>query len=98
MDYTREDYVRMMQYEADAVKRYAAAAERYAAEGHTAAAWEMADIAKTAATCAMQAHERLWEISGGNLTEEEFEVFCLAEEVQYTAKKAARAAAESLRK
>ncbi|HEM3855906.1 TPA: hypothetical protein U1U77_001764 [Streptococcus suis] len=48
----------------------------------------MADIAKTALDCARLAHEALWSLTKGNLTEEEFEAFTKAEEVELTFKKA----------
>lgn len=37
--------------------------------------------------CAEQAHENLWEESNGDLTEEEFEVFCEAETLGMVVKK-----------
>ncbi len=35
----------------------------------------MVDSAHAFAVCAMQAHEALWELSGGELSEEEFTAF-----------------------
>ncbi len=44
----------------------------------------------------MQAHEALWELSGGELTEEEFAAFEKAEIAQTDAAKAERAAAAAV--
>ena len=38
--------------------------------------------------CADEAHEALWELSGGNLTDEEYEIFCDAETLRMDINKA----------
>jgi hypothetical protein len=58
----------------------------------------MADIATVAAKCAMQAHQELWKLSGGTLTDEEFEAFEAAEIAQAEARKATKAAADTVAK
>lgn len=75
----REDAKQGCEYEAATAIRYAEAAISYAREGKTGAAWRMAEIAHAAAKCAAQAHDELWEITNGDLTEEEFEAFEKAE-------------------
>ena len=66
-------------YEASAAKRFSAAAIKKAEAGECKAAWELADTARTAARCAAQAHEALWAITNGELTDEDrrtVEEFC----------------------
>ena len=95
---TRQEAAAGCKAEAAAATRYGNAAIEKAAEGKCNAAWRMADIARTAATCAMQAHEALWDLSGGQLTEEEFEAFEAAEIAVMKANKAAKAAAAAVQK
>ena len=58
----------------------------------------MADTAMTAAKCALQAHEALWELAHGKLTVEEQIWFEEAEIAQTNAHKAANAAANAVAK
>lgn len=74
---------------------YAEKAVAYAEQGFVTKAWSCADTAKTAADCAMTAHEELWELSKGNLTEAEFEAFEKAEIAQAKARAAINAAAKA---
>jgi hypothetical protein len=90
---TREEAAQGCRVSAKTAERYAKAAERFAKEGRKTSAWNMADTAKTAADCAMQAHEVLWNLTGGRLTDEEFEAFEQAEIAQTNARKAAGTAA-----
>ena len=76
----------------------AAKAVSYAEQGLTRLAWNCADTAKMAADCAMNAHDELWELSKGNLTDEEFEAFEKAEIVQAKARQAINAAAKAVEK
>jgi len=82
--------------EAAAAKRFSAAAIKFAQRCECRKAWNMADTARIAATCAMQAHEALWELSGGKLTEKEWQAFEAAEIAQIEAQKAVRAAAAAV--
>ena len=56
----------------------------------------MADAARVAADCVMQAHEELWEMAGEDMTAEEFEAFEAAEIAFQKAATAAKAAAGSI--
>lgn len=82
MEFTREDYVRMMQYEAKAALRFAARAEELIEQNILGTALEMIDTAITASKCAMQAHEKFWEIQNDDITDEEFEAIDRAEYAQ----------------
>ena len=78
--YTNRDEAKQgCEYEATTAIRYAEAAISYAREGKTGAAWRMAEIAHAAAKCAAQAHDELWELTDGELTDAEFEAFEKAE-------------------
>jgi hypothetical protein len=90
---TREEAAQGCRASAKTAEHYMKAAERFAREGRKTSAWNMADTAKMAADCAMQAHEALWDLTNGKLTDEEFEAFEQAEIAQTNARKAARAAA-----
>ncbi|HEK9107210.1 TPA: hypothetical protein SUB18_000901 [Streptococcus equi subsp. zooepidemicus] len=85
---TREEAKQSCIVEAQAVERFSKATEKAMANGNQSWAYDMADIAKTALDCARLAHEALWSLTKGNLTEEEFEAFAKAEEVELTFKKA----------
>ena len=65
----------------------------HAQNGACSKAWALADTARTAARCALQAHEALWNLSGGKLTEKEQAAFEKAEIAQQDAARAERAAA-----
>ena len=73
----------------------AAKAVSYAEQGLTRLAWNCADTAKMAADCAMNAHDELWELSKGNLTDAEFDAFEKAEIAQAKARTAINAAAKA---
>ena len=74
---------------------YAERAVAYAEQGFVTKAWNCADTAKMAADSAMKAHDELWELSKGNLTEAEFEAFEKAEIAQAKARMAINAAAKA---
>ena len=82
MDFTREDCVRRMQYEAKAALRFAAKAEEYIEQNILGAAIDMLDTAVTASKCAMQAHEKFWELQNDDITDEEFKAIDTAEHAQ----------------
>ena len=93
---TRKTAAAACKAEAATAIRFADSAIRKAAEGLTTAAWSLADTARTAATCAMQAHEELWDLAVGQLTASELEAFEAAEIAVRKADEAARAAAASV--
>lgn len=95
---TRREAKEACKREAAFAKRYSEAAIKKAENGECTKAWGLADTARMAAKCALQAHEALWSLSKGNLTESEMKAFELAEIAQTDAAKAERAAAESVRK
>ena len=84
--------------ESNTALRYAEKAVEHAANGKTSLAWSCADNAVLFAKCAMQAHEALWELSKGQLTEDEFEAFEKAEVAQIKARNATQAAADAVAK
>ena len=90
---TRTEAMQGCRFNAKTAERYMKAAERFAKEGRKTSAWNMADTAKMAADCAMQAHEALWDLTDGKLSDEEFEAFEQAEIAQTNARKAVKAAA-----
>ena len=98
MTTTRKNAAARCAAESAAAERFAQAAQKFAAEGRTRAAWRAADTAHIAATCAIQAHEELWEAACGELTDDEFAAFEAAEIAQMSARAAARAAAEAVRR
>ncbi|WP_449460484.1 hypothetical protein [Streptococcus suis] len=53
----------------------------FAKAGRISKAWDMLDTAKCALTCTNQVHEQLWEFTKGDLTDEEFDIFCQSETV-----------------
>ena len=83
-------------YEANAAKHYSKVAIEFAQRGECRKAWDMADTARTAARCALQAHEDLWALAGETLTDEESDAFEKAEIAQADATKAERAAAAAV--
>ena len=95
---TRKEAADACKYEAAAAERFSAAAIQKAAEGKCRSAWQLADQARMAARCAMQAHEDLWALAGEDMTEAEFDVFEKAEIAQVSASKAERAAAAAVEK
>lgn len=95
---TRKEAVDACKYEAAAAERFSTAAIRKASEGQCSAAWRLADQARMAARCAMQAHESLWALAGEDMTEAEFDAFEKAEIAQVSASRAERAAAAAVEK
>lgn len=95
---TRKEAADGCKYEASMAKRFSEAAIKKAEAGECKAAWNLADTARMAARCAAQAHEALWAITNGKLTDEEFEAFEAAEIAQADATKAERAAANAVAK
>ena len=93
---TRREAAAACTYEAKAAEHYSKVAIEYARRGECRRAWSAADTARIAAKCAMQAHEALWSLSGGELTEAEFTAFEAAEIAQTNAAKAERAAATAV--
>lgn len=77
-----------LEREVEACKRYAENSIIKAKERKIGSAINLLEIAKTAKTCADQAHEELWEASKGNLTEEEFKLFAESETLGLLVKKA----------
>ena len=82
---TRKEAADACKYEAAAAERFSTAAIRKASEGQCSAAWRLADQARMAARCAMQAHEALWALAGEDMTEAEFDAFEKAEIAQASA-------------
>lgn len=95
---TRKEAADACKYEAAAAERFSTAAIRKASEGQCNAAWRLADQARMAARCAMQAHEALWALVGEDMTEAEFDAFEKAEIAQVSAGRAERAAAAAVEK
>ena len=94
----RKEAADACEYEASHAKHFSEVAIEAAANGDCGKAWAMADNSRIAARCAMQAHEDLWEMAHGRLTEAEYEVFIQAEIAQSDATKAERAAAAAVEK
>ena len=95
---TRKEAADACKYEASAAERFGSAAIEAANKGECRKAWNLADQARMAARCAMQAHEDLWELAGENMTGEEFDAFDKAEIAQVDAARAERAAAAAVEK
>lgn len=95
---TRKEAKDVCRFEANTAKRYSENAIRLATNGECSKAWDMADISRMAAKCAMQAHEELWALTEGKLTDDEFEAFEMAEIAQSDASRAEKAAAAAVEK
>lgn len=95
---TRKEAAAACIREAAFTSNYSNAAIEYAKRGECRKAWSLADTARTAARCAMQAHEDLWELAGEDMTEAEFDAFEKAEIAQTEAARAERAAAAAVEK
>ena len=95
---TRKEAAAACNYEGTAASHYSKVAIEYARCGECRKAWNLADTARTAAMCAMQAHDRLWELAGEDMTEAEFEAFEKAEIGFMDAGKAEQAAAAAVQK
>ena len=91
---TRKEAADACKYEASAAERFSSAAIEAAKNGECRKAWNLADQARMAARCAMQAHEDLWELAGEDMTSAEFDAFEKAEIAQTDAGRAERAAAQ----
>lgn len=75
----KQELLQRLETEVKACKRYAENSIKKAKEKNIGSAINFLDIANTAKQCADQVHEELWEISKGNLTDEEFELFSESE-------------------
>ena len=93
---TRREAAAACEYESNAARHYSKVAIEYARRGECRKAWGLADTARIAAKCALQAHGALWNLSGGKLTEKEAIAFEKAEIAQTDATKAERAAAAAV--
>lgn len=87
----KEETLQRLAIEVKACRRYALNAVKKAEEGKISSAISMLDIAQTAKTCAMQAHEELWNLSEGKLNDTEFELFADAETLDKDIQKAYQA-------
>ena len=94
---TRREAKAACTYEAAAASHFSKVALECARRGECRNAWSAADNARTAAKCAMQAHEVLWELAGENMTEAEYDAFVKAETAQTDATKAEQAARAAVR-
>ncbi len=95
---TRREAAAACEYEAAAAAHYSKAAVYCAQHGECSRAQKLADTARVAATCAMQAHEALWALAGEDMTGEEFKAFEKAEIAQIDAMRAEREAAAAVEK
>ena len=93
---TRKEAAAACTYEGAAASHFSKAAIVFAQKGQCRKAWDLADTARMAAKCAMQAHDDLWELAGEDMTEEEFAAFEKAEIGYMDAGKAERAAATAV--
>lgn len=75
----KKEILQNLANEVKTCRRYALNAVKKAEEGKISSAISMLDIAQTAKTCAMKAHDELWKVSGGKLNDTEFELFADAE-------------------
>ena len=95
---TRKDAMDACLMEAEHAKAFMEKAIKNADAGRCNAAWNMADTARMAAKCAMGAHDVLWELTGGEMTDEEFAAFEAAEVAWNNANRAEQAAAAAVEK
>ncbi|MBS4761173.1 hypothetical protein KG089_00455 [Carnobacteriaceae bacterium zg-ZUI252] len=77
--------------EIKACKKYADLATQQAQKGNVSSAIQFLKIAQTARTCANQAHEALWDLSKGQLSDDAFDRFCEAETLSQVIHKAHKA-------
>lgn len=84
----KKQLLERLEIEIKACKRYVERAKEKAKEGKIGTAINNLEIANTAKNCALQVHEELWEVSEGNLTDEEFELFTKAETLEREVQKA----------
>ena len=78
---TKQDLVKRLEIETRACINFSNKAKAFAKEGNISKAWDILNVAKCALTCTNQVHEQLWELTKGNLTDEEFDIFCQSESV-----------------
>lgn len=95
---TRKQAMQGCLAEARTAKRFAESAHRFAKNGQTTAAWNMADTATMAAKCAQIAHDSLRELAKGELTAEEFDAFVAAEKAVTIARQASEACANAVKR
>ena len=81
MQNTKQDLLDRLLAESKVGINYSKKAIEFAKEGRIKTAWNMIDVAQCALTCTKRAHEELWNLTNGDLTEEEFEIFCNSETV-----------------
>ena len=84
----KKNLLERLEAEVKACKRYAESSIKKSKEGKTGAAINLLAIAGTAKKCTDQVHEELWEVSKGNLTDEEFQLFAESETLDRKIKKA----------
>ena len=84
----KKDIIERLETEVKACKRYSENSIKKSKEGNIGSAINLLDIAGTAKKCADQVHEKLWEVSKGNLTDEEFQLFAESETLERELKKA----------
>lgn len=87
---TKRNLVKRLKLETEAALKYSQSAVRFAQDGKMSKAMNMLDIAKCAVICANDVHEQLWDVSKGNLTDKEFEIFCESETVSTVFKNAVK--------
>lgn len=75
----KQEILERLETEIKTCKKYAENGVKKAKEGKIGSAISLLDIAETAKKCADQVHEELWEVSKGNLTDEEFQLFAESE-------------------
>lgn len=85
---TREQAFKTIKSETKAVKRYSEALQKAAQNGQKGYAWEMADVARMMLICALNTHDKLWELCQGQPTIEEMEQLAEAEAAKFIFKKA----------
>lgn len=78
---TKQDLLERLQIETRAGINFSNKAIEFAKDRKISKAWQMLDIAECALTCTNQVHDQLWDLTKGNLTSEEFEIFCQSETV-----------------
>lgn len=87
----KKETLKRLAIEVKACKRYAESSIKKAKEGKIGSAINLLDIAQTAKTCADQAHEELWKVTEGKLTNKEFKLFAEAESLDKDIQKAYQA-------
>lgn len=75
----KKEILEKLEIEVKACKKYTESSIKKSKEGRIESAINFLEIAITAKKCASQAHEDLWNVSRGLLTDEEFELFAESE-------------------